>query len=122
MPSPGNLTIINAIPGTNIQITCDNNNWNCCDNPQQGEVLGNLKPNTSLLYICHRKGGHGCDGNQGVWTLDLLGNSLPLGSQPFQIDGDGDIAFNGSNTGAFSSYLVSNGDNAIWIILPVITS
>ena len=122
MPSQGNLTIVNAIPNTNLQITCDNNNWNCCDAPQQGADLGSLKPYTSLLYACFRKGGHGCNGNQGVWTLDILGNSLSLGAQPFQIDGDENIDFNGSNTGAYTSYLVNAGsNNVIWVILPVIS-
>jgi hypothetical protein len=122
MADSGTLTIINAIPGTNLQITCDNANFNCCDQPVPGAVIGNLKPNTTISYTCLRKDGHGCNGCQGVWVLDVLGNSLSLGSQPFQIDGNGCIDFNGSNTGAFSSYLVgAGGSNVTWIILPVIS-
>jgi hypothetical protein len=55
MPSQGNLTIVNALPNTNIQITCDNNNWNCCDAPQPGTDLGSLKPYTSLPLFQKRR-------------------------------------------------------------------
>ena len=46
-------------------------NWNCCDAPLQGQAVAHIAPNQSADVAYCRKDGHGCNGEQGTFQLDM---------------------------------------------------
>jgi|GEM_PF-1974699 len=123
MPGTGTMTIQNSMTqGKNIYITCIDYQSGCMDNPNPGDVIGLVKSGHPVQLLCNRRGGHGCDGNQGFFALEVLVNSEPAGIQLFQIDGDGGLAFNGSLIPVpgyaigFTSQLSGGGNSVTWII------
>jgi hypothetical protein len=68
MADGNNLHILNNFP-FGITITVAQDSWNCCDNPNPGQMIGFVEPGNSIdLFYC-RKDGHGCDGEQGNFAL-----------------------------------------------------
>jgi hypothetical protein len=70
MATSNTLRIYNIL-NDGLSIVVGNENWNCCDYPTPGQVVGNLVPGGHLDLPYCRTDGHGCNGRQGQFTLDL---------------------------------------------------
>lgn len=70
MATGNTLTILNQFSYP-ITIYVSQSNWNCCDNPLQGQQVGYVAPGASVQLPYCRKDGHGCDGEQGYFQLDI---------------------------------------------------
>jgi hypothetical protein len=120
MPTPNMLNVLHLLPNQTLGMITDSSNWNCCDNPNPGDsVISNLQYNSPQTFMFCRKGGHGCDGNQGVFVLDITGSGS-LGQVGFSIDGDGNIGLSGVGTPLFQQYLFQNANGQYtWVIFPL---
>jgi hypothetical protein len=54
-----------------LSITVGTANFNCCDTPTIGQNVGYLVPGGHLDLTYCRTDGHGCNGRQGQFTLEL---------------------------------------------------
>ena len=92
MATANTLYVKNTIVGVTLSITVDGNGWNCCDAPNPNDhVIDGLAPNATKSFGYCRKDGHGCNGEQGYFVLDLEGNSTNIGSIGLNMDSDGNI-------------------------------
>jgi hypothetical protein len=84
------LHIVNYFSDT-VSVSVTNDQWNCCDLPQRGQVVGAISPGgvVDLPYV--RTGGHGCDGKQGQFQLAITTPSTGLVN--FDFDSNGNIEF-----------------------------
>lgn len=76
-----------------VMAVVSSNGMNCCDKPQQGATLTTVKGDF-IVFI--KTSGHGCDGQQGVFTLDVYRTdfNILLGSSHFQFDSNGSLVLN----------------------------
>lgn len=121
MPDGSTIQITNEIPNITMSFSVDSDGWNCCDSPNPGDVVvTNLEYNTPQSFGICKKGGHGCNGIQGEFVLNITGNGESLGKLGFNFDSDGNPGFTGSPSGLFSKYqsvLAPNGDHSFqWLI------
>ena len=70
MATSNTLHICNKLNDA-LSIVVGNANWNCCDTPNPGQVVGHLDPGEACDLTYCRKDGHGCNGCQGQFTLEL---------------------------------------------------
>ncbi len=71
MATSNTLHIYNYL-NFDLSITVGNgDNWNCCDYPAPGQVVGHVVPNGHLDLAYCRTDGHGCNGCQGLFPLVL---------------------------------------------------
>jgi hypothetical protein len=71
-----------------VTIYVSDSNWNCCDAPLQNQQVGYVQPQGSVALPYCRKDGHGCNGEQGVFQLDI-NVSMTVG---LNFDSDGGMA------------------------------
>ena len=111
MANGNTLHIVNYF-GEPIDAVITNNNWNCCDNPSQGQTIGLIQPDQQVeLFFC-RKDGHGCNGQQGVFQIGL--NSNMLVNLNFDSGGNmGGI----STSGGFGAYMAQDPDGTYSLIV-----
>jgi len=113
------LTIVNHFTNANIMVIVDAS-INCCDLPQPGNIISGIMANGgtgTLAYV--KTSGHGCDGNQGQFTLDVYINSVSSGSQPFDFDSGGNIELSSDAPTNWINKLTGSDTGATWDILPV---
>ena len=98
------LNIVNYfINPVDVAVTKDN--FNCCDSPRSGQIVGQISSNgtRSLTYV--RTDGHDCNGGQGTFQLSIERNFLPN----MDFDGNGDIEI-GTEPSDFGAFLYPNKD------------
>ena len=71
-----------------ITVYVSPNNWNCCDWPLEGQAVGHIQPGASADVAYCRKDGHGCNGEQGQFQLDI---NITM-SVALNFDADGGMA------------------------------
>lgn len=122
MPTERTLHIINEYPEQTLSFTVSSSGWNCCDFPVPGDTIDGVDYNTSKPLRYARKGGHGCDGEQGKFVLLVTGNGKMLGQQGLEMDAEGDLQLTANSaTGAQFQSLLSqpNPDGSYsWAVFP----
>lgn len=110
--SQGNtLTVVNHFQ-QDLDVVVSTEGFNCCDAPRPGQVIGLLHPGNSTGFMYVRTDGHGCDGNQGQFTLSL--NSIHALTLNF--DSNGVISPFDPPHG-FGAWLVTNSDGSFTLIV-----
>jgi hypothetical protein len=88
----GTLFIVNNYDGeTAFLCQVQTDNFNCCDAPSQGTAIW-VKPGQTGQIPYVKTSGHGCNGEQGVFELDLIVNANALEKVFFSFDSDANMA------------------------------
>ena len=105
------LNIVNYFPNA-IDVAVTDQNWNCCDQPQRGQNIGQIASvgSTSFTYV--RTDGHGCNGRQGQFQLSFESNFL----LNMDFDGNGDIEISAVPT-TFGAFLSGNPDGNYTLVV-----
>src|SRR3954447_19712733 len=103
MPSPNTIVFQNLYGNdTHLNGSVSTGGNNCVDNPSPGEEIGpvDFGKKSSEFFVC-RKGGHGCDGGNGTFIMDITVGGVK-DSQGFSINGGGDIGLHAPNPTQFT--------------------
>ena len=117
MANAKTLTIFNQLPGNSLLFIVTSDNWNCCDAPLPQQIYGGVDYNKTLDIPYLRKDGHGCNGRQGQFTLNVYANSVLIGAQAFDFDSDGGIELSAAPSG-FRSSITGTDAGANYFVLP----
>jgi hypothetical protein len=111
MADSNTLYIVNYF-NTDIDVAVTDNNWNCCDAPKPGFVVGDIPSDGigSMVYV--RTDGHGCNGRQGQFQFAM--NSTMLLNMDFDSGGGIEIS---DQPSTFAAYLSQNGNGTYTLVV-----
>ncbi|MFB9315423.1 hypothetical protein [Nocardioides plantarum] len=105
------LTLVNYFTSP-IDVSVTENDWNCCDLPKRGQVIGNIAPNGTASFEYVRTDGHGCDGRQGQFQLSIESKYL----LDLDFDGNANIQISTTPT-TFGAFLAPNKDGSSTLVV-----
>jgi len=111
MSTSRTLNIVNYF-STPVDVAVTNNNFNCCDSPRPGTVIGNIQPNAATSFVYSRTDGHGCNGRQGQFQLSFESDYL----LDLDFDGDGEMEITTVPTD-FGAYLNPDKDGNYTLVV-----
>jgi hypothetical protein len=98
MAAAKTLNIVNYFAEA-IDAVVTGNDFNCCDSPRPGQVIGRIPPNGKTSFVYQRTDGHGCNGRQGQFQLSF--ESRFLLDMDFDADANIEITTAPTTFGAF---------------------
>ena len=111
MSTSKTLNIVNYFFNA-VDVSVTNNNFNCCDSPRPGTVIGNIAPNDATSFVYARTDGHGCNGRQGQFQLSFESDHL----LDMEFDGDGDMQIT-TVPSDFGAYLNADKDGNFTLVV-----
>jgi len=86
----GTLNIQNNFGEGALLLSVSSDNINCCDQPTAGEEFS-VQPNEPYALTVLKTSGHGCNGNQGQFSLDVILSDTAIAQISFSFDSDANI-------------------------------
>lgn len=111
MSDANTLHIKNYFAGT-VSASVTDDNWNCCDSPKPGTVVGEIPQNGQASLTFCRTDGHGCNGRQGQFQISIDSKDRI----DLNFDSHGDIGITSVPT-AFFALLGQNSDNSYTLVV-----
>lgn len=110
--SEGNTLYIVNFFSVPMSASVTDDNFNCCDSPKPGNKIGLIQPDGQVSMGYVRTDGHGCDGEQGQFTLSFNSTFDVF----MNFDGDGNMSPI-APSGGFGAWLAQNADNTYTLII-----
>lgn len=111
MADQNTLHIVNYF-NTDVDVSVTGDNWNCCDAPKPGFVVGDIPSGGTASMVYCRTDGHGCNGRQGQFQFAFNSNKL----LNMDFDSGGSIEISNPPSG-FAAYLCSDSDGTFTLVV-----
>ncbi len=95
-----------------VDVAVTGNDFNCCDAPRPGYVVGHMPSNSTSSMVFLRTDGHGCNGRQGQFQLSFESTML----LNLDFDSGGNIEISNPPSG-FGAWMCHNNDGSYTLIV-----